>query len=486
MSRINTNIQSIIARRVFDNNISALNRSLNRLSTGLRINSGRDDPSGLIGSETLRSSKVALTAATDNARRADTVMAITEGALQEANALLLDLEDLIDRSANEGGLTNKEVAANQLQIDSILQSINRLANTTTFGDKKLLNGGFAFTTSGVTTADIADVKVNFAKIPNAGSRSVVIEVTAGSEFAFVSGYGDESAGTPSITGGLSAAVTLQITGNFGTESISFASGATQSDVVTAINQNTELTGVSATTSSNAGGINSVIFSSTTFGSKGLVSIDVITNGQTGFNLGGVTSDNGVDGSMTINGAAATVDGLNASVRAGALTADFILSQAFATTDGGSSSFEITGGGATFSIAPEVSLVGLESIGIQSITSGSLGDASVGFLTTLGKGQSNDLDSGNFADAQRIVRRAIDQVSSLRGRIGAFQRNTLDSAINSMLITFENTAAAESAIRDADFAVEASSLTRAQILVNSTTSTLRLANAAPQNVLALLG
>ena len=75
---------------------------------------------------------------------------------------------------------------------------------------------------------------------------------------------------------------------------------------------------------------------------------------------------------------------------------------------------------------------------------------------------------------------------LRGRLGAFQKDTLETTANSLQITLENTTAAEAAIRDTDFATETSSLTRAQILVQSATQVLRMANAAPQNVLALLG
>lgn len=128
MSRINTNIQSLVARRVFDANNALVNRTLTRLSTGLRINTGKDDPSGLIASETLRSQKVAIQAATDNARRADTLLAVAEGGLQEVNSLLLELEDLVDRSASTGGLSSDETKANQLQIDSILQSINQVSS----------------------------------------------------------------------------------------------------------------------------------------------------------------------------------------------------------------------------------------------------------------------------------------------------------------------------------------------------------------------
>ena len=154
MTRINTNVQSLIARRALDVNNTALHRSLQRLSTGLRINSGRDDPAGLIASETLRSSIRAINSAIGNANRADTIVAVAEGGLLEVSALLLELEGLVDSSANEAGLTNAELAANQLQIDSILASINRLADATSFGDKKLLNGNFDFNTSGVNINEL--------------------------------------------------------------------------------------------------------------------------------------------------------------------------------------------------------------------------------------------------------------------------------------------------------------------------------------------
>ncbi len=494
MSRINTNIQSLISNRVFNANSSTLNRALTRLSTGLRINSGRDDPAGLIASETLRASKVALTAATDNARRADTIIAIAEGGLQEVSALLLELEDLVDRTANVAGLSNEEVRANQLQVDAVLNSLNRLANTTSFGGRKLLNGSLDFTTSATAaaniTANVASIEINAARVPDNSFQDVIIEVVTGSEFAFISAYGGDEGGTATATGELSAAVTLQVTGNFGTDVITFASGATQTQIVTAVNARSELTGVSAILSNNTGGINAVIFSSTTFGSNGFVTVEVVnTTGTTGFNLNSSTSnanDTGVDGTITINGQSATVDGLNASVRSSVLDIDLVLTQTFGTTDSGSTSFAITGGGARFSIAPQAGLVAQETIGITSVSTGSLGDTVNGFLTTLQSGSANDLASQNFTSAQRIVRSAINQVASLRGRLGAFQRNTLQTAINSMLVTFENTSAAESAIRDADFAQETSALTRAQILVNSATSTLQIANAAPQNVLALLG
>ena len=97
-----------------------------------------------------------------------------------------------------------------------------------------------------------------------------------------------------------------------------------------------------------------------------------------------------------------------------------------------------------------------------------------------------LTAQNFETAQRVIRESSKQIASLRGRLGAFQKFTLGSTINALQIAFENTTAAESAIRDADFAAETSNLTRAQILVQSATASLQLANSAPQNILALIG
>ena len=88
--------------------------------------------------------------------------------------------------------------------------------------------------------------------------------------------------------------------------------------------------------------------------------------------------------------------------------------------------------------------------------------------------------------QTIVDNAIRQVSGIRGRLGAFQTNVVAATVNSLGIALENTAAAESTIRDTDFAAETASLTRQQILAQAATQSLSLANAQPQAVLSLLG
>jgi len=182
MSRINTNVGSLIAQRTLGNQNLGLSKSLERLSTGLRINRGSDDPAGLIASERLRSEKVSIAAAIGNAERADQVINIAEGGLQEINSLLLEMQSLVGQSANEAGLSNEERDANQLQIDSILQTIDRIASSTSFQGTKLLNGAFDFTISGQATT-IADFQVNAAKLETGDSRTVNVVVTASAQHA---------------------------------------------------------------------------------------------------------------------------------------------------------------------------------------------------------------------------------------------------------------------------------------------------------------
>jgi flagellin len=473
MSRINTNIPSMVAARILNTQNHRLNTSLQRLATGLRINSGRDDPAGLIASENLRAEKAAIGAAITNISRANNIVAVAEGGLVEINKLLTELEDLVDRSANEAGISVDERNANQLQIDAILNSINRIANSTEFQGRKLLSGELAYTTSGVTgNTNLASVVINSAKIPNDAYRTVVVEVTGSAQLAQLNYAG----GT--ITGN---SVTIEVAGNLGTDTLTFGSGTTIAGMTTAVNQSTNVTGVSATVSGTTLLFNSIEYGSSQFTSvRALDGTFTVTGGDAGD-----TKDYGEDATVTINGTSAITDGLTASARNSSLSVDIDLAAAFGTATG-STTFYILGGGADFMISPTISLAGLASLGVQSVSTGNLGKSGVGFLSSLATGQTNALQSGNYGTAQRIVREAQDVASKLRGRLGAFQKDTLETTAASLQITLENTSAAESAIRDTDFALETSNLTKAQIMVQSATNVLRLANAQPQSILALLG
>src|SRR4029079_8627444 len=173
MSRINTNVSSLIAQRVLRKNNDGLNTSLQRLSTGLKINSGADNPAGLIASENLRAEKAGISQAIDNAGRASNIIGTAEGGLSEVSNLLTELQSLVGQAANSGGLSTEEVQANQLQVDSILNTINRIAQSTAFQGKKLLNGNYAYTTSGVTSTSFDNVHINAARIPDGATVDVV-------------------------------------------------------------------------------------------------------------------------------------------------------------------------------------------------------------------------------------------------------------------------------------------------------------------------
>lgn len=472
MIQINTNIPSMIAGRILNYQDSQLNKSLVRLGTGLRINTGKDDPAGLIASESLRSEKTAIGAALYNIGRADNVVSSAEGGLDEINKLITELEDLVDKSANEAGISDDERNANQLQIDAVLDSINRIANSTEFQGRKLLNGELDYTTSGISSANFSDVRINSAKIANDAYRTALAEVTASAQKANLTYSGATTA---------AGTTTLEIRGVHGTETLTFASATAIANVATAVNQSSELTGVTASASGST-----LTFSSNDYGSNKFVSVEAlagtfaVTGGDAGSN-----KDLGQDATVLVNGITAVTDGLSARLQTSTLSVQIELTESFGTALG-SDSFEITGGGADFAIAPTVSLSGLASLGVQAVSDGSLGQTSMGFLASLRSGQSNSVESGNFATAQRIIRLANTQVAELRGRLGAFQKDTLSAARNSLDITLENISTAEANIRETDFAQETSNLTRAQILVQSAMNVLRISNAKPQSVLSLLG
>src|SRR5918998_3068820 len=169
MARINTNVASLTAQRGLSRTQKQLNSTLQRLSSGLRINRGADDPAGLIASEGLRSEMAGINQAIDNSSRASNVISTTEGALGEVAALLLNIKDLIVEAANSGALSAEEIKANQLQVDSAVESITRISNTTTFAGLHLIDGSLDYITSGVDTAAIQALHVqqaNFGRNEN--------------------------------------------------------------------------------------------------------------------------------------------------------------------------------------------------------------------------------------------------------------------------------------------------------------------------------
>ncbi len=482
MSRINTNVPSLIAVRVLNSNNVGLQQSLQRLSTGYRINSGKDDPAGLIASESLRAEQRSTEVAISNAQRADNIIGTAEGSLSEISNLLVSLQGLVGNAANKAGLSQDERDANQLQVDSILSTINRISNSASFQGTKLLNGTFDYTTSGVnSTSAFTNLSINSAKIGGT-TLSVKVTVISSAQTGQLNFLGSSN--------GLTGSATIAIAGNKGTVQLGFASSSKSSAIVAAINQFADSTGVLATLSADS---KSVKFNSTDFGASQFVSIT--SNNALSFttkNTANVnsTSNYGRNATLTVNGTTATSDGLKVKAVFGdLLDINFTLNAAL-NTNAGSKTFGITGGGATFSLGAQVNTANSASIGIATVNTASLGkfvnNGNVLTLSDLGSGKSAAVNTGDTNLAQQIVNNAVKDVAALRGRLGAFQKNVLGSTISSLNIALENVSSSNSAIRDTDFATETSNLTRSQILVQAAQSVLSQANQSPQAVLRLLG
>ena len=507
MSRINTNISSLLAQRILSQQNATLHKSLERLSTGVAINRGSDNPAGLIASENLRSEQSALSAAIGNAERADQVVNIAEGGLQEISGLLVEIQSLVGQAANGAGLSLEEKEANQLQIDSILSTIDRIASSTSFQGSKLLNGSLDFTISGQNSL-VTDVQINGAKLAFGENRDIQMMVTQSAQHAslFLSTTGNVLVNNDPDP---AAQFVIEVAGKSGAQEFSFVSTTTTSAVRNAINTFTSVTGVSATIqiASGAGAAGGILLRSTGLGADQFVSVKVIDDGGTGggiarmsatnknvLSASGFTSyaaaqeavrDEGQDVGAIINGIVAATNGTTAKIATDFLDVQIELNSSGAQTLQTIDALTITGGGAVFNLGPNVDIINRASIGIESVASRNLGSYGTGYLNDLGSGKSSNLVDGNLTTGQNIVYEAINKISSLRGRLGAFQKNMVGATIRSMSVALENTSAAESNIRDTDFAAETAALTRAQILVNAATNVLRLANAQPQSVLALL-
>jgi len=488
MARINTNVPSLIAQHNLAKTNADLQVRLQRLSTGLRINRGADGPADLIVSERLRSEMEGVGQAIGNAERATNVIATAEAALAEVATLMTSIKSLVVEASNTGGLSKEEIEANQLQIDDAIASITRIANTTSFAGLKLLNGSLDYVVSGVATSAISDVNIFQAGFGTSDTLPVSVEVVTSAQKA------DLFLSTGSSV--LTSSVTMEVAGTKGVEVLQFVSGTAVSAVAFAVNRISDSTGVTATLTSGAGGAatSAIQFTSLDFGSDAFTSVRklpgttggdfFITHDAIGAGASAVSRDNGEDVLALINGNLALGDGTKIKLNSTALNVEMQLTDDFAQT-ATSKSFTITGGGATFQLGPVVETSQQISFGVQSVAASHLGNSTDGFLTSVVSGGDNSLVNGNYREASAIVEEAITQVSVLRGKLGAFERNTLQTNIRSLQIALENVTASESQIRDADFAAETAALTRAQLLSNVGTSVLATANANAANVLNLL-
>lgn len=287
-------------------------------------------------------------------------------------------------------------------------------------------------------------------------------------------------GVAGVTGGISQDVVFELLGKSGSEVFNVKAGTTINELVSQINLVSDATGVSAQVDPDDG--TRLLLNSTAYGSDAFVDLRIIKEGTGGtFStaVGAGSRDIGSDIVAKINGVDANGRGNSLSIN----TASLALSLTVAEGSSADINFNITGGGALFQLGGDVVSNQQARVGISSVSTAKLGGVS-GRLFQLGSGENASLDTDPNL-AANIIDEAISQVTGLRGRLGAFQATTLDSNLASLNDTVANLTEAESSIRDADFAQESARLTRAQILVQSGTTVLGIANQSPQNVLSLL-
>jgi flagellin len=282
-------------------------------------------------------------------------------------------------------------------------------------------------------------------------------------------------------GNLTSALSLQVGGKSGFEVFQFGATTDVEGIADALNLVSDATGITATVDGT-----DLILESTEYGSDAFVTVQALNVGgaflttlDDGLTQSSRTS--GTDVALRINGVQATGQGLKASLNTSTLDLNFSVDESL--LDGSNFTFSITGGGAIFQLGPDVVSNQQARLGIQGVSTSTLGGVS-GSLYELRSGNDRDLAT-DVKGAAKIVDEVITSVTGLRGRLGAFQRTTLETNIFTLNDTIASLVEAESSIRDADFAVESARLTRAQILVQSGTSVLAIANQNPQNVLALL-
>jgi flagellin len=479
--KINTNVSAMNALRNLGTVDGQMGTTITRLSTGLRINTAADDPAGLIVSENMRSQLRGIGQAIRNSQDAINMAKTAEGALDEVQRLLRDMRALSVHSANTAVVDAATLQANQTQIRSTLQSIDRIAKDTTFGQKKLLDG-----TSGAVANITANSLANSIYMGSsfngetvANGPITIARVTQSTKAAVTLGKGFASSSAIVTTPGSFVVNGYAITTD-GTETVS--------SLVNKINAVSGTTGVNAQLTGT--GPVTVVLTQTNYGSQ--FEIDLFDTTNIIHNAGSASAT-GVDGvfnvsMMTSEGlATVTFTGGRSANESGLLLSDGTGNSIVLSENGNANITatarqlgSMTAGAVRFQIGPNgdqsttfsMPVVFASRLGTSAITGKSLADLDV-------------TSPQGAADAMKIIDDAITQLARMRGELGSFQKNFLESTSRSLEIANENLTSSESQIRDADMASEITALTRLQILRESGMSVLAQANQGPQSILNLL-
>lgn len=238
MTRINTNVAALRGLRSLNKAGGQLDTALTRLSTGLKINSGKDNPAGLIASETLRSQISSIEQSIKNSGRANNVLATADSALGEVGGLLNQIRGLIQETLNSGALSQSEIEANQLQVDAALSAINKISANTSFAGDKLIDGSKAFVTemSATDSSKLADFQVNEALFANTSTIKIEASINQAAEKGELRFVGKS----------LTQSAAVEVAGSKGSQVIFLGASSTKANIRDSINSISDVTGVKAT------------------------------------------------------------------------------------------------------------------------------------------------------------------------------------------------------------------------------------------------
>lgn len=459
-----TNVNTLSLLNILNGTTADQSKSLQRLSTGSRINRGADDPAGLIVVQSLSAELTGTNAALDNNQRAKSLLGTADAALTEVTSLISTIQSLAAKSSSSGGLTPSEIAANQAQIDNAISSIDRIIGTTQFNGKRLLDGSQSIRATASVPAKVSDVRV-YSRPTTTPTQSLAVNVVS---------VGAVASGTLVNNPAAVSAAQISVTGSLGTATISIAAGDTLANIASKVVAAANDTGVSATVNGST-----VRIQSRAYGSNAFVSASYIS-GDSDFATG-VAYTKGTDAQVTVNGQSAFVDGLRVSYNASGFSGEFTLTAA-GNVAGGAGNIDIAGGGATFQLGTTTNTQ--STIGINALFSQGLGDSVTGYLSTLKSGGTNDLTK-NAGQATSIAKAALSQVATLQGRIGGFTQFQVETSINSLSAAKEALTNARSVITDVDFASETAELSRQNVLLQSAVSLLGVASQQSAQILSLL-
>lgn len=478
---INTNLSALAALNNLESTNLQLQGSTERLSTGLQINNGSDNPAGLIISQGMQSELQGISQAIQNTQNANNMAKTADGALSEVSSLILTLRGLAVNAANSAVMSPAAIRADQTQVESILQSINSIAKETTFDNKNLLDGT-AGTLANITDAnDIFAMNMSGAFGPGAVQNGpiTISKLQAATDAIVTLGQSFASAAAIVTTSG-----TIVINGY----SISTPGTDSVQSLVQKINAASDQTGVNAQLSGT--GPVKVVLTSNNFGSRYGITyfdankvMDTKTNEQASgtdaiFNVSATTSA-GIQTVTFTGGMNASDTGLMLSDSAGN-TISLSESGNAAITTLPIAIGQITTGAVQFQVGPDSGQsvdFSLPSVFTQNLGTGVVPDqtlANIDLTTTQGAN-----------NAMKIVEAATEQVATIRGQIGSFQANILQAGQSFLQIANENLTASESSITDTNVASEMTKFTQLQILQQSGIAVLAQANSTPKAILTLL-